>query len=159
MRTSQVDTSIVEWDQIVPSLMRAAQAGETPDVAMVYSPNLQALIAAGRLRRSTSVSLRSGRTTSATTSCCSPAAKGPDGAIYGVPYELRVFGFYYRADLLDAAGLKAPASFDELTPAAKQLSGEDRTGLGMTFSAGGGSVEAIEWFVPMVIGMGGKDAE
>ena len=25
----------------------------------------------------------------------------------------------------------------------------------MTFSAGGGSVEAIEWLVPMVIGMGG----
>jgi ABC-type glycerol-3-phosphate transport system substrate-binding protein len=26
----------------------------------------------------------------------------------------------------------------------------------MTFNAGGGSVEAIEWFVPMVTGMGGK---
>jgi multiple sugar transport system substrate-binding protein len=26
----------------------------------------------------------------------------------------------------------------------------------MTFNAGGGSVEAIEWFVPMVVGMGGK---
>ena len=151
----QVDTTVVEWDQIVPSLMRAAQAGETPDVAMVYSPNLQALIAAGALAPLDQCFTQIWSDDERNDVVLLSSAKGPDGAIYGVPYELRVFGFYYRADLLDAAGLKAPASFDELTQAAKQLSGEDRTGLGMTFSAGGGSVEAIEWFVPMVIGMGG----
>ena len=43
-----VKTNVVEWDQIVPSLMRAAQAGSTPDIAMAYSPDLPSL---DRLRR------------------------------------------------------------------------------------------------------------
>ncbi len=151
-----VDTSVVEWDQIVPSLMRAAQAGETPDLAMVYSPSMQALIAAGALMPLDQCFGQIWSDDERKDVVLLSAAKGADGAVYGVPYELRVFGFYYRADLLEAAGLKAPTSFDELTATAKQLSDQDRTGLGMTFSAGGGSVEAIEWFVPMVIGMGGK---
>ena len=93
--------------------MRAAQAGETPDVAMVYSPNLQALIAAGALAPLDQCFTQIWSDDERNDVVLLSSAKGPDGAIYGVPYELRVFGFYYRADLLDAAGLKAPASFDE----------------------------------------------
>ena len=78
------------------------------------------------------------------------------GKTYGVPYELRVFGFFYRSDLLGKAKLNPPGSFDELLVTAKRVAGPDQQELGMSFSAGGGSVEAIEWFVPMVIGMGGK---
>ena len=83
-------------------------------------------------------------------------AKGSDGAYYGVPYELRVFGFYYRADLLEKAGAKPPTSFDEMVSVALKAAGDGQAPIGMTFNAGGGSVEAIEWFLPMVIGAGGK---
>ena len=154
--TATIDTSVVEWDQITPSLMRAAQAGETPDVAMVYSPSLQALIAAGALTPLDDCLASIWPDEERNDVVVLSAGKGPDGATYGVPYELRVFGFYYRADLLEAAGLAPPASFDELAATASQLAGQDRSGLAMTFNSGGGSVEAIEWFVPMVIGMGGK---
>jgi ABC-type glycerol-3-phosphate transport system substrate-binding protein len=153
---SKVKTNIVEWDQIVPSLIRAAQAGGTPDIAMVYSPNMPALIASGALMPLDSCFAKIWSDVDRKDVVLLSSAKGSDGAIYGVPYELRVFGFYYRADLLEKAGLKAPTSLDELLSTAQKAAGAGMTGLGMTFSSGGGSVEAIEWFVPMVIGAGAK---
>jgi ABC-type glycerol-3-phosphate transport system substrate-binding protein len=148
---SKLDINIVEWDQIVPSLMRAAQAGKTPDIAMVYSPNLRSLIAAGALRPLDDCLSKAWSDADRADAIVLPVAKH-DGKIFAVPYELRVFGFFYRADLVD----KPPASFDELLTTAKTASSAENSGLGMTFNAGGGSVEAIEWFVPMVVGMGGK---
>lgn len=149
-----VNTNIVEWDQLVPSLMRAAQAGSTPDLAMIYSPNLPALIASGAVMPLDACFEEIWSADERNDVALMSAAKGSDGAYYGVPYELRVFGFYYRTDLLDQAGLKAPTSLDELITAAKQAATDGRAPLGMTFNSGGGSVEAIEWFVPMVIGAG-----
>lgn len=153
---TKVNTNIVEWDQLVPSLMRAAQAGGTPDLAMIYSPNMPALIASGALMPLDSCFGKIWSDADRKDVVVLAAAKGKDGAAYGVPYELRVFGFYYRADLLEKAGLKAPTSFDELLTTAQKAAQPGQAPLGMTFSAGGGSVEAIEWFVPMVIGAGGK---
>ncbi len=148
-----VNTNIVEWDQLVPSLMRAAQAGSTPDLVMIYSPNLPALIASGAVMPLDACFDTIWTAEERSDVALMSAAKGSDSAYYGVPYELRVFGFYYRADLLEKAGLSAPTSFDELVAAATQAA-DGQTPLGMTFSAGGGSVEAIEWFVPMAIGAG-----
>jgi len=148
---AKVDTNIVEWDQIAPSLMRAAQAGKAPDIAMIYSPNLRSLIAAGALQPLDGCLSGIWSDADRADAIVLPVAKHEDKT-YAVPYELRVFGFFYRADLVD----KAPGSFDELLAVAKKNSSGDHSGLGMTFNAGGGSVEAIEWFVPMVVGMGGK---
>jgi ABC-type glycerol-3-phosphate transport system substrate-binding protein len=152
---SKVTTNIVEWDQIAPSLMRGAQAGKTPDLAMVYSPDLPALIASGALMPLDACFSKIWSDEQRKDVVLLPAAKGSDGAYYGVPYELRVFGFYYRADQLDKAGIKAPQSFDDLLAAGQKAAEAGQAGLGMTFNAGGGSVEAIEWFLPMVIGAGG----
>jgi ABC-type glycerol-3-phosphate transport system substrate-binding protein len=153
---SKVSTNVVEWDQLAPSLLRAAQAGNTPDLAMVYSPDMPALVAAGALTPLDSCFSTIWSDADRKDVVLLSAAKGSDGSYYGVPYELRVFGFYYRADELAKAGLKAPASFDELLASGQKAASDGQAGLGMTFNAGGGSVEAIEWFVPMIIGAGGK---
>lgn len=151
---AKVDTSVVEWDQIAPTLMRAAQAGQVPDLAVIYSPNLPSLIAAGSLQPLDDCLGKIWSEADRKDAILLPVAQS-GGKVYGVPYELRVFGFYYRDDLLKKASLKEPDSFDALLTTAKQASQPGQSPLGMSFNAGGGSVEAIEWFVPMVIGMNG----
>ena len=47
---------------------------------------------------------------------------------YAIPWYLNSGLIYYRKDLLDAAGVKPPTTFDELTAAAKQLQTADRYG-------------------------------
>lgn len=153
---ANVDVNIVEWDQLVPSLMRAAQAGDTPDLVMIYSPNLPALVASGSVAPLDACFARIWSADERADVALMSAAKGSDGAYYGVPYEMRVFGYYYRADLLEKAGVAVPTSFDEMIAAAGKAAANGEAGIGMTFSSGGGSVEAIEWFVPMVIGAGGQ---
>jgi ABC-type glycerol-3-phosphate transport system substrate-binding protein/class 3 adenylate cyclase len=44
-----------------------------------------------------------------------------DGRLYGVPLSLKGNALYYRADLLDEAGLAPPRTLDELTTAARIL--------------------------------------
>lgn len=151
-----VKTNVVEWDQIVPSLMRAAQAGGTPDIAMAYSPDLPSLVASGAVMPLDACFDKIWSADERKDVALMSVAKGSDGAYYGVPYELRVFGYYYRADLLEKAGLTPPTSFDEMASVALKAAGDGLTPIAMTFNAGGGSVGAIEWFVPMVIGAGGK---
>ena len=153
---TKVKVNVVEWDQLVPSLMRAAQAGNTPDLVMAYSPDLPSLIASGAVMPLDACFSKIWSADERKDVALMSIAKGSDGAYYGVPYELRVFGFYYRADLLDKAGVKPPTSFDEMVSAAMKAAEPGQAPIGMTFNAGGGSVEAIEWFLPMVIGAGGK---
>ena len=153
---TKVKVNVVEWDQLVPSLMRAAQAANTPDLVMAYSPDLPTLIASGAVMPLDSCFSKIWSPAERKDVALMSIAKGSDGAYYGVPYELRVFGFYYRADLLDKAGVKPPTSFDEMTAAAKKAAEKGQAPIVMTFSQGSGSIEAIEWFLPMVIGAGGK---
>lgn len=63
-----------------------------------------------------------------------------DGKHYTMGLSKNSVGLYYRSDLLEAAGLSVPTTFDELLSTAKALSGEDkesgiqRYGLGQAFS-------------------------
>jgi len=58
-----------------------------------------------------------------------------DGKIYGMPWSADTFAMAYRPDLLDAAGVKLPDTWDELTTAAKSLSNGDGQ-FGLCFPAG-----------------------
>jgi len=52
-----------------------------------------------------------------------------DGKVYGFPSEGDTAWLFYRKDLLDAAGLKPPATMAEMLAAAKTLTTPDRYGL------------------------------
>ncbi|MGK9459517.1 extracellular solute-binding protein [Streptomyces sp. G6] len=47
-----------------------------------------------------------------------------DGKVYGAPYFVGVRALYYRTDVFDELGLKAPRSMDELATTAKKIRAE-----------------------------------
>jgi len=54
-----------------------------------------------------------------------------EGKLWGVPWYNNGPGLYYRKDLFDAKGLKAPKTYDELLNAAKVLQTADMVGFAM----------------------------
>lgn len=75
-----------------------------------------------------------------------------DGKQYSMPINAGTRMFFYRKDLLDAAGLQPPETWDELRAAAKALTTEGRAGMSM--SAASGAWNVLNW-VPYLFAAGG----
>ena len=71
------------------------------------------------------------------------------GKVYGVPNLAISMFFFYRKDLLDAAGLQPPATMDEWIAAAKALTKPDRKQYGttLTLKAGDGFQNDFTYFL------------
>ena len=71
------------------------------------------------------------------------------GKVYGVPNLSISMFFFYRKDLLDAAGLKPPETMDEWISAAKALTKPDQKqyGTAMTLKAGDGFQNDFTYFL------------
>jgi ABC-type glycerol-3-phosphate transport system substrate-binding protein len=149
-----VKPTVIRWQDLSPALMRAAQSGETPDLTMVYSPTLPEHIDAGGLRPLDG-ELKTWSEADRGDLINLPAAKGEDGHIYGIPWELRAFGFYYRKDLLEKAHLPVPRSLSEFATTAQKVSSEGVAGVAISFNPSL-SVQSLEWLVPTLVGMGAR---
>ncbi|MCC7368663.1 MAG: ABC transporter substrate-binding protein [Chloroflexi bacterium] len=66
-----------------------------------------------------------------------------EGKLWGVPWFNNGPGLYYRKDLFDAKGLKAPKTYDELLNAAKALQTPDLAGFAMQLPQNEGGI--INW--------------
>lgn len=62
---------------------------------------------------------------------------GPDGQQYYLPIQYVVLYLYYRADLLQAAGIEPPKTCEDLRAAAKKLTSGDTYGFGFRGGKGG----------------------
>ncbi|WP_339314272.1 ABC transporter substrate-binding protein [Paenibacillus sp. FSL R10-2734] len=60
-----------------------------------------------------------------------------DGKLYAVPFIIDAIGLYYDKDVLSAAGVEPPKTWDEFRAAAKQLTTVDRNGLVVSPIRGG----------------------
>jgi multiple sugar transport system substrate-binding protein len=63
--------------------------------------------------------------------------RASNGRQYYLPLHYVVLYLYYRADMLDAAGLKPPKTFDEFLAVAKATTRDNTFGFGMRGGAGG----------------------
>jgi ABC-type glycerol-3-phosphate transport system substrate-binding protein len=79
-----------------------------------------------------------------------------DGEIMALPWEARVFTLFYRKDLYDAAGLKAPQTLSELLAAAKAVKDNNRLGFAVGMSEGANAASFMETFIPILRAAGGK---
>jgi ABC-type glycerol-3-phosphate transport system substrate-binding protein len=150
----KVKPTVFAWNQIGLAVMKAGQAGKTPDVTMLNSGRVQRIVAAGFLQPLDSYLDKSGQRSDY---IIMPNAIGKDNKIYGVPYEVRVLGMLYRSDLLQKAGLAKPKNLGELTQAAKkmqEMQGSSFTGIGIGFDPKADSAE--KFFIPAVAALGGK---
>jgi ABC-type glycerol-3-phosphate transport system substrate-binding protein len=148
-----VVVTVMPWQQLSPSLLRASKSGQVPDVVMLFSPSVQMQIAAGTL-----VSLQPyiDKWPQDVKSDLVHLSQNvsPKGGTYAVPWQLRVSGLMYRDDLLKAAGKQPPRTLDELASLAQTLPKDGNVGLAMGFSPEAPSV-AAGWFLTTVTGSGG----
>lgn len=79
-----------------------------------------------------------------------------DGDLMALPWETRAWLLWYRADLLEAAGLEVPQTLDELGSTAAALNGNGMTGLGIGFSDAGLGASFVEKFIPFTWANGGE---
>jgi len=59
------------------------------------------------------------------------------GKIYALPMEMETLGLFYNVDMLNAAGIQPPTTWDELSAAAKALTTNDVYGLVLPVEKGG----------------------
>ncbi len=150
----KVHTTVTAWNQIDLAVLKAAQAGRTPDLTIANSGNVQREIGADALKPLDPYLAKLDK--SDRDDLIIPSSGIKDGKHYAIPYDIRVYGFHYRADLLEKAGLKVPESFDELVAAAKkmqEMSGPGFTGIGIGFDPSSDAAE--KFFVPAVVTLGG----
>lgn len=149
-----VHANIIQWTEISPQLLRAARAGNTPDVVMLYSPFLATHVNAGTL---TPLNDRIGAWSQARLddTIQLPVARDKQGQIFALPWELRVYGQLYRADLIRQAGLQPPQTLDDTVDVALALRTPDRQGMAISF-APATSTTPIEWLLPHMLALGTK---
>src|SRR5439155_810058 len=102
----KVHVTVTAWNQIGLAVLKAAQAGRTADITMSNSGEIQRQIAAGALMPLDAFLAKLDKTNRDDLIILSSAIK--DGNHHGIPYDIRVYGFHYRGDLLEKAGLKVP---------------------------------------------------
>lgn len=75
-----------------------------------------------------------------------------DGKNLGIPNNSNCLALYYNTEMLDAAGVKPPTTWDELTDTAQRLTSGDRFGLAMSAIR---TEEGVFQFLPFLWQAGG----
>jgi multiple sugar transport system substrate-binding protein len=78
-----------------------------------------------------------------------------DGHTMALPWEMRVWLWWYRKDLLEKTGQKLPKTLDELAATGTALSSDQVMGFGFGASTAALGSGAIETFIPLFWGAGG----
>ena len=78
-----------------------------------------------------------------------------DGHTMALPWETRVWLWWYRKDLLEKSGQKLPKTLDELIATGAALSTDQVMGFGFGASTAALGAGAIETFIPLFWGAGG----
>lgn len=148
-----VQANVIQWTEIGPQLLRADRAGNVPDLAMLYSPYMQPQVAAGSLLP---IDTYMADWTEADRDdvLTMQQARDADGNLYGLPYELRTYGYVHRADLYEELGQEPPRTMEEMIASLQALGTDGRQGIAASFSPAT-STAAIEWLLPSVISLGG----
>ena len=80
-----------------------------------------------------------------------------DGQVYGLPLPADTLGLFYNTDILAAAGITPPKTWDELKVAAAKLTKGDQYGL--AFSAAATYEGACKLFLPFMWTNGGDETK
>lgn len=142
------------WQQLSPTLLRAARARRVPDVVMLFSPDMPVHIDA-RTLAPLSERISTWPTDKQTDIVRLRQSQDKDGKVFGLPWQVRTSGLVYRADLLARAGVQPPRSLAEWSDAAAAAQGGDTVGLALGFNPAGASIAAA-WFIVTQLGQGAR---
>jgi len=151
---NKVEVRSINYATIDSEVIKATASGNGPDIVNVYSNQLAQHVDAGTIQPITKYAKpyldKLGKDYIFPT-------KGVtfNGEIMALPWETRAWLLWYRADLLQQAGLSEPKTLDELGTVAAALQKTGKTGLGIGFSSQGLGADFAEKFIPLTIGNGG----
>jgi multiple sugar transport system substrate-binding protein len=124
---AQVELTFVNQSDYITTLIPTAYAnGEAPDVLYVEPSTFTKYASKNMLADLTpyySSELKADMQPSAL------EAATYQGKVYALPMEMETLGLFYNVDILKAAGIKPPTTWDELYAAAKALTTKDVYGL------------------------------
>jgi multiple sugar transport system substrate-binding protein len=150
----EVDVRYIPFDDFNRTLQQNAATGDLPDIALINAFDTQAMAEAEIIEDLSDRVEEWGQqdayypTSWATTQV--------DGATYGVPHVADDYAVYYNKDLLDAAGLQPPETWDDMEAAAARLSEDVKYGLA---TAGGEGAEGATSLVLRTLAAGGSIEE
>jgi multiple sugar transport system substrate-binding protein len=153
----------IPFDQLKPTLLRAAAANELPDIAVIDNPDMASFASQGVLADITEYVEDWGQEDA--------YFDGPwqscqyEGTSYGLPTSSNCLALFYNKDFLNEAGVEPPTTWDELQESAATLTQGDRFGLAV--SAIKSEEGTFQWLpflwqagedIPTIDSAGGKDA-
>ena len=158
---SQDDVTVtvrsINYAQIDAEVIRATSSGQGPDILNVYSTQLATHVDARTLQPLGDVAGTELDELEADSIFPFDGVTF-DGDVMSVPWEVRAWMLWYRADLLDEIGAEVPSTMDELVDVAGRLSAETdvTTGLAIGFSDQGLGADFVEKFIPFTWANGGE---
>lgn len=121
----KVTAKYVPFADFKKQLSIGASADELPDIAILDSPDHASYAAMGIFEDITGKFDVSSYYAGTVNSCTI------DGKLYGVPFGVNCLALYYNEDMLNAANVAVPTTWDELKAAAKALTTDSVTGLAL----------------------------
>lgn len=120
-----VTAKYVPFADFKKQLSIGASADELPDIAILDSPDHASYVAMDIFEDITGKYDVSNYYPNTINSCTI------DGKLYGIPLAVNCLALYYNKDMLEAANVEVPTTWDELRAAAKTLTTDSVTGLAL----------------------------
>jgi len=146
-----VEQTSVPGAALIPKVLQQASSRTLPDLLMLDNPDLQEIAQAGVLTPLDQYGIDS-----------SGFAKGIlsagtyDGKVYGLAPAVSTVALFYNKDMLSAAGIDVPRTWDELKSAAAKLTRPGRYGMAVDANA---TFEGTWQFLPFLWSNGGDEKQ
>jgi multiple sugar transport system substrate-binding protein len=138
----KITVETVPWDDYLGTKLEAAfAAGAGPDLFFVSPGTIGKYINSG-----IAYPLNAFMTSTIVSDFSPSSIKGVSigDKIYAIPFEIELVGLYYDADVLAAAGVQPPATWDDLKAAALKLKTDKRAGI--TIEVSKGAYQTYTWY-------------
>jgi len=120
LKDSEIDYSIIGTGQILPKLVASLEAGNPPDVARLSAGHTVLYRSQGHLLDVTDVVEKMQKVPGGLFPVCLTEAMYK-GRAYGVPYQVSPWPLITRMDVLEAAKVEPPKTWDEFIEVSKKL--------------------------------------
>ena len=146
-----IERESVPGKDLIAKVLQQASSKTLPDVLMIDNPDVQQIAATGGLSPLSDYDVDT-----------SGFAQGfldagtYDGEVYGIGPTANTIGLFYNVDVLAAAGIEPPTTWDELKEAALALTSGDQ--YGVAFSAPN-NYEGTWQFLPFMWSNGGTETD
>jgi multiple sugar transport system substrate-binding protein len=148
-----IEPSVMQWNLISSSLLRAHQSGQVPDVVMIYSPNVPVHIGAGSIAPLGSRLAAWSKTDRDDIIILPTAREGNE--VFSLPWELRTYGHAVNLRHLKEAGLAVPDSLDALGETAGRIARTGKVGVSISLNPSDATATLLT-AISILGGLGGK---